>query len=75
MSGARFRLMTGGLARLHRALAQLMLDTHTQEHGYTEAYVPYWLMRRACRAGQLPKFKEDYSRFLDESNPANLIYG
>ncbi len=60
LSGARFSLMKGGLARLHRALAQFMLDTHTQEHGYTETYVPYLVNRESLRGtGQLPKFKED----------------
>lgn len=60
LSGARFSLMTGALARLHRALAQLMLDTHTQEHGYTETYVPYLVNAESLRGtGQLPKFKED----------------
>lgn len=60
LSGARFSLMTAGLARLHRALSQFMLDTHTQEHGYTEAYVPYLVNAESLRGtGQLPKFKED----------------
>ncbi len=60
LSGARFSLMTGGLARLHRALAQFMLDTHTQEHGYVEAYVPYLVNQDSLRGtGQLPKFEED----------------
>jgi len=60
LSGARFSLMKGGLARLHRALAQFMLDTHTQEHGYTETYVPYLVNRESLRGtGQLPKFEED----------------
>ena len=60
LSGARFSLMTGGLARLHRALAQFMLDTHTQEHGYTETYVPYLVNAESLRGtGQLPKFEED----------------
>lgn len=60
LSGARFSLMTGGLARLHRALAQFMLDTHTQEHGYVEAYVPYLVNQESLRGtGQLPKFEED----------------
>lgn len=60
LSGARFSLMTGGLARAHRALAQFMLDMHTQEHGYTEAYVPYLVNAESLRGtGQLPKFKED----------------
>lgn len=60
LSGARFSMMKGGLARLHRALAQFMLDTHTQEHGYTEAYVPYLVNAESLRGtGQLPKFEED----------------
>ena len=60
LSGARFSVMTGGLARLHRALAQFMLDLHTQEHGYTEVYVPYLVNAESLQAtGQLPKFKED----------------
>ena len=60
LSGARFSLMTGGLARLHRALAQFMLDTHTEEHGYVEAYVPYLVNQESLRGtGQLPKFEED----------------
>lgn len=60
LSGARFSLMKGGLARLHRALAQFMLDTHTLEHGYTETYVPYLVNRNSLRGtGQLPKFAQD----------------
>ncbi|SEF69762.1 serine--tRNA ligase [Nitrosomonas ureae] len=60
LSGARFSLMKGGLARLHRALAQFMLDTHTLEHGYTETYVPYLINRDSLRGtGQLPKFEQD----------------
>lgn len=60
LSGARFTLMKGGLARLHRALAQFMLDTHVQEHGYTETYVPYLVNRHSLQGtGQLPKFEED----------------
>jgi seryl-tRNA synthetase len=60
LSGARFSLMKGGLARLHRALAQFMLDVHTREHGYEEAYVPYLANAESLRGtGQLPKFKED----------------
>jgi seryl-tRNA synthetase len=63
LTGARFSLMTGGLARLHRALAQFMLDTHTQEHGYTETYVPYLVNAESLRGtGQLPKFEEDLYR-------------
>lgn len=60
LSGARFSLMQGGLARLHRALTQFMLDTHTQEHGYTETYVPYLVTAESLYGtGQLPKFEED----------------
>ena len=60
IAGARFALMKGPLARLNRALAQLMLDTHTREHGYTEVYVPY-MVTGACADGvsSLAKFKED----------------
>ena len=60
ISGARFTLMKGGLARLHRALAQFMLDTHTAEHGYTELYAPYLVNAESMYGtGQLPKFEED----------------
>jgi len=60
ISGARFVVMTGALARLHRALAQFMLDLHTQQHGYTEAYVPYLVHATALQGtGQLPKFEQD----------------
>ena len=60
ISGARFTLMKGPLARLHRALAQYMLDVHTTEHGYTEVYVPYLVNADSMRGtGQLPKFEED----------------
>ena len=60
LAGARFSLLRGGLARLHRALAQFMLDTHTGVHGYTEVYVPYLVNADSMRGtGQLPKFEED----------------
>ena len=60
ISGARFTLMKGGLARLHRALAQFMLDVHTAEHGYTELYTPYMVNAASMfGTGQLPKFEED----------------
>jgi seryl-tRNA synthetase len=63
ISGARFSLMKGGMARLHRALAQFMLDTHTTEHGYTEVYVPYLVNPDSMfGTGQLPKFEEDLFR-------------
>ena len=60
LSGSRFAVMKGPVARLHRALAQFMLDTHTGEHGYTECYTPYIVNGSALYGtGQLPKFKED----------------
>jgi seryl-tRNA synthetase len=60
LAGSRFTFLRGPAARLHRALAQLMLDTHTQEHGYTECYTPYIVNREILEGtGQLPKFKED----------------
>jgi seryl-tRNA synthetase len=60
ISGARFVVIRGALARLHRALAQFMLDLHTREHGYTEAYVPYLVQPQALvGTGQLPKFEQD----------------
>jgi seryl-tRNA synthetase len=63
ISGARFSLLKGPLARLHRALAQFMLDTHTEQHGYTELYVPYIVNADSMRGtGQLPKFEEDLFR-------------
>ncbi|WP_283745501.1 serine--tRNA ligase [Sideroxydans sp. CL21] len=72
IAGARFSLLKGPLARLHRALAQFMLDTHTEKHGYTETYVPYLVNADSMRGtGQLPKFEEDlFCTFknIDESN-------
>jgi seryl-tRNA synthetase len=60
ISGSRFTLMRGGMARLHRALAQFMLDVHTREHGYTEVYVPYLVNPESMfGTGQLPKFEAD----------------
>ena len=60
LSGARFSFLRGDLARLHRALAQFMLDTHTREHGYTECYTPY-IVNAETLVGttQLPKFEAD----------------
>ena len=67
ISGARFSVMKGGVARLHRALAQFMLDLHTREHGYTEAYVPYLVLGPALQGtGQLPKFEQDLFRVQSE---------
>ena len=60
IAGARFSLLTGSLARLHRSLAQFMLDLHTSEHGYTEVYAPYLVNAASMKGtGQLPKFEED----------------
>jgi seryl-tRNA synthetase len=60
LSGARFTVMKGGIARLHRAIAQFMLDTHTAEHAYTECYTPYIVNTDTLRGtGQLPKFEAD----------------
>ena len=60
LSGARFSTLSGPLARMHRALAQFMLDVHTTEHGYREVYVPYLVNADSMRGtGQLPKFHED----------------
>ncbi len=60
LSGSRFMMLKGGIARLHRAIAQFMLDTHTMEHGYTECYTPYVVNAATMRGtGQLPKFADD----------------
>jgi seryl-tRNA synthetase len=60
LTGSRFSVMKGGIARLHRALAQYMLDTHTGQHGYTECYTPYLVNADSLRGtGQLPKFEAD----------------
>jgi len=60
LSGARFTLMKGQIAKLHRAIAQFMLDTQTDKHGYTECYTPYMVNRETLvGTGQLPKFEED----------------
>ncbi len=60
LAGSRFTLLKGGIARLHRALAQFMIDTHTTQHGYTEAYTPYIVNPEVLfGTGQLPKFADD----------------
>ncbi|MEJ5897943.1 serine--tRNA ligase [Aquabacterium sp. G14] len=60
LSGSRFTFLKGPAARLHRALAQFMLDVQTQEHGYTECYTPYLVQAKALQGtGQLPKFEQD----------------
>jgi len=67
ISGARFSIMRGGVARLHRALAQFMLDLHTREHGYTELYVPFLVNASSLRGtGQLPKAEQDMFRVQSE---------
>jgi len=72
IAGSRFALMTGAIARLHRALTQFMLDTHTREHGYTEVYTPYLVNAQSMfGTGQLPKFEEDLFR-IDRSDGSHL---
>ena len=67
LSGARFAVMSGGVARLHRALVDFMLDVHSCEHGYEEVYVPYLVGPEALRGtGQLPKFEEDLFKMQGE---------
>ena len=67
LAGARFTVLRGGLSRLHRALAQFMLDVHTQEHGYTEVYLPYLVNSETMTGtGQLPKFGEDAFATTDD---------
>ncbi len=67
VSGARFAVLAGDIARLHRALIQFMLDVHTREHGYREVYVPYLVRGEALLGtGQLPKFGEDLFHIEDE---------
>lgn len=75
ISGARFSLLKAQVARLHRALAQFMLDTHTTEHGYTEVYTPYLVNAASLfGTGQLPKFEEDLFKVLrGEQDPLYLI--
>jgi len=75
ISGSRFSLLKGSVARLHRALAQFMLDTHSAEHGYTEVYAPYLVNAASLfGTGQLPKFEEDLFKVLrGEQEPLYLI--
>ncbi|WP_417067106.1 serine--tRNA ligase [Niveibacterium terrae] len=73
LSGARFALLRGPVARLHRALAQFMLDTHTGLHGYTECYTPYIVNPDALYGtGQLPKFAEDMFR-VEKGGADNIV--
>jgi len=74
ISGARFTLMKGQVARLHRALTQFMLDIHTTEHGYTEVYVPYIVNADSMKGtGQLPKFEQDLFKVMHNDSPMYLI--
>jgi seryl-tRNA synthetase len=74
ISGARFVVLRGSLARLHRALIQYMLDLHTSQHGYTEVYAPYLVARQALvGTGQLPKFEEDLFRTTSGEQELFLI--
>ncbi len=77
LSGSRFSFLRGPVARLHRALAQFMLDMQTEEHGYTECYTPYIVNREILEGtGQLPKFKDDMfwvSRGGDENQPEQYL--
>lgn len=67
LTGARFVVLRAAMARMHRALIQFMLDTHTQQHGYTELYVPYMVNADSLRGtGQLPKFEEDLFKLNNE---------
>ena len=69
ITGSRFAQMSGGLARLHRALTQFMLNTHSEEHGYEEVYVPYIVNADSLfGTGQLPKFEEDLFKLDDDRN-------
>lgn len=76
LTGSRFVVMRGPMARMHRALTQFMLDVHTQEHGYSETYVPYIVNQHSLRGtGQLPKFEEDLFKISrdDQDNDFYLI--
>ncbi len=77
LSGSRFTLLRGPAARLHRALAQFMVDLHTLQHGYTECYTPYIFNREVLEGtGQLPKFRDDLfwvTRGGDEAQPEQYL--
>ena len=74
ISGARFVVLKGGIARLQRALIQYMLDLHTSEHGYTEVYAPYLVSRQSLvGTGQLPKFEADLFRVVGGESEYFLI--
>ncbi len=74
LSGARFAVLTGPVAALHRALAQFMLDLHVREHGYREAWVPYLVSRQTLTGtGQLPKFEDDLFKLQRDSAESELF--
>jgi len=74
ISGARFAVMTGPVAALHRALAQFMLDLHVREHGYREAWVPYLVSRQTLTGtGQLPKFEQDLFKLQRDAAESELF--
>jgi seryl-tRNA synthetase len=74
LSGARFSVLTGPVAGLHRALAQFMLDLHVREHGYREAWVPYLVTRSALTGtGQLPKFEQDLFKLARDPAESELF--
>ena len=69
ITGSRFAVMSGSIARMHRALIQFMLDTHSGEHGYTETYVPFIVNKESLQGtGQLPKFEEDLFKLRSEND-------
>ncbi len=74
LSGARFSVLTGPVASLHRALAQFMLDLHQREHGYREAWVPYLVSRQSLTGtGQLPKFEQDLFKLERNATESELF--
>jgi seryl-tRNA synthetase len=74
LSGARFAVLTGPVAALHRALAQFMIDLHQREHGYREAWVPYLVTRKTLTGtGQLPKFEQDLFKLAREPAESELF--
>lgn len=74
VAGSRFAFLKGKIAKLHRALAQFMLDTHTEEHGYTEVYSPYMANAKSLYGtGQLPKFEEDLFKTKRDQDDMYLI--
>ncbi len=75
ITGSRFMTLSGPVARMHRALIQFMLDKHTEDHGYTETYVPYLVNADSLRAtGQLPKFEEDLFVIHEHAETGKAFY-